>query len=259
MASCFVCRRRLFAQVLSDDFPKAESHVVGEIPVGVGKLYNSVPVQYKNTACSADVNPSTGTEFSNYEPLAGYLTRVKKRAYFVLVNYCGKTEKRGRHVSKDTTISFRVSKDLSTSLAKVAREEKRSVSSLIETVLTGYLRERKALQGAEVERRHYPRKALLIPAVVNQEEQGQMAVGAIADISLSGVGIDIARDEKYQIPVGPEGVRFELIFNLPSENRLIHMSCESKRVVETNDGTRVGASFSDADFKAYQALQTYLM
>ncbi len=162
-------------------------------------------------------------------------------------------------MTKDSTISFRANKELYTALAKVAKEEKRSISSLIDMALTGYLKERKAFYGTDANRRRYPRKTLSVPVVINQEEFGRMAVGSIGEISLGGVGVDIAKDEKYPVPIGSEGTRFELIFTLPAENKLIHMTCQSKRIVESGDRVHVGACFEDADFKSYQALQAYLM
>jgi hypothetical protein len=49
------------------------------------------------------------------------------------------------------------------------------------------------------------------------------------------------------------------VFNLPNENKPIKLFCESQRVVDASDSIYIGASFVDADFKSYKALQTYLM
>ena len=162
-------------------------------------------------------------------------------------------------MKKDGHISFRASKELHESLARVAREDRRSLSSTIEIVLTNYLKGRKAFQGVEKERRQYPRKVLSVPAVINQEESGQTGIGAITEISLGGVRVLIPKDFKHQILIDPQGSKFEIVFNLPAENRPIRLSCESNRVVDGEDGVQVGACFVDADFKNYKTLQTYLM
>ena len=162
-------------------------------------------------------------------------------------------------MKKDGHISFRASKELHESLARVAREDRRSLSSTIEIVLTNYLKGRKAFQGVEKERRQYPRKVLSVPAVINQEESGQRGIGAIMEISLGGVRVLIPKDFKYQIPIDSRGSRFEIVFSLPAENKPIRLSCESNRVVDGEDGVQVGACFVDADFKSYKTLQTYLI
>ena len=156
-------------------------------------------------------------------------------------------------------ISFRASKDLHESLARVAREHRRSLSSMIEIALTNYLKERKAFQGVEKERRQYPRKALSVPAVINQQESGQTGIGAITDISLGGLRLLIPKDFKHQILMDARGSRFEIVFNLPAENKPLRLSCESNRVVDGEDDIEVGACFVDADFKSYKVLQAYLM
>jgi hypothetical protein len=162
-------------------------------------------------------------------------------------------------LKKDGHISFRASKELHESLARVAREDRRSLSSTIEIVLTNYLKGRKAFQGVEKERRQYPRKVLSVPAVINQQESGQTGIGAITEISLGGVRLLIPKDFKHQILIDSRGARFEIVFNLPAENKPIRFSCESARVVDGEDGVQVGAFFVAADFKSYKTLQTYLM
>jgi hypothetical protein len=162
-------------------------------------------------------------------------------------------------MTKDGHISFRANKDLHESLAQVAKEDQRSLSSTIEMALTNYLKERKAFQGVEKEKRQYPRKILSVPAVINQQEHGQMGLGAITEISSGGVKVLIPKDFKNKILIDSQGSRFEIAFNLPTKNKPIMMSCESSRVVDAEDSILVGASFVDADFKSYKALQTYLM
>jgi hypothetical protein len=162
-------------------------------------------------------------------------------------------------MKKDSLICFRASKDLHESLDRVAKEDRRSLSSMIEMALINYLKARKAFKGVEKEKRRYPRKTLSVPAVINQREQGQMGIGAITEISLGGVKVLIPKDFNHQIPIDSQGSRFEIVFNLPTENKPISLSCESTRVVDAEDSIHVGAFFVDADFKSYKVLQTYLM
>ena len=161
-------------------------------------------------------------------------------------------------MKKDSLICFRASKELHESLAQVAEEGRRSLSSMIEIVLTNYLKEKNAFRKVDKERREYQRKILSVPAVINQQEPEQMGIGTITDISLGGVKVIIPKDFKC-ILTESQCSRFEIVFNLPTESRPIRLSCESSRVVDAEDSVHVGASFVDADFKSYKALQTYLM
>ena len=162
-------------------------------------------------------------------------------------------------MKKDSCICFRVSNDLHKSLARVAKEDHRSLSSTIEMALNNYLKQRIAFHGSEKEKRQYPREALSISAVINQPESGQMGIGTIAEISLGGVKILIPKGFEQQTLINSQNSRFEIVFNLPAENKLIRLSCESNRVVDAEDGIHIGAFFVDADFKSYKALQTYLI
>jgi hypothetical protein len=162
---------------------------------------------------------------------------------------------------KDSLICFRLSKNLHESLTKVAQEERRSLSSSIEIILTNYLKEKKVLKGIKKEKRKYPRKAVSVPTFINQVSSGEtkLHTGAITDISLNGVHISIPQDIPCEIFAEPDKSKFELIFSLPNGNRPIHITCESRRVVDSKELIHVGASFVDADFSSYKALQTYLM
>jgi hypothetical protein len=162
-------------------------------------------------------------------------------------------------VEKDSLICFRASKELHESLSQVAKEDRRSLSSTIVNALTKYLKEEKAFRGVKKEKRQYPRKALSVPAVMNRLDLGKMGVGSITEISLSGVRVLIPKDFNNTMQIDSQGSQFEIVFNLPSENRPIKLSCESNRVVDSLDSIHIGASFVDADFQSYKALQTYLM
>ncbi len=162
-------------------------------------------------------------------------------------------------MKKESLICFRASRDLHGSLAQVAKEEQRSLSSTIEIALIRYLKERKAFHGVEKEKRQYPRETLSIPAIINKHEPEQMGVGAITDISLCGVRVLIPKDFNHKMIIDSQCARFEIVFTLPAVNMPIKLTCESKRVVDSPDSIHIGASFVDANFQSYRALQTYLM
>lgn len=162
---------------------------------------------------------------------------------------------------KDSLVCFRLSRNMRESLARVAHEEKRSLSSMIDIVLSNYLKERKALKGIKKEKRQYPRKAVSVPAFINQFSPGdkKLHTGSVTNISHGGVYISIPQDVPDNILIDPDKTKFEIIFTLPNESRPIRLTCEPRRVVDSKDAINIGASFVDADFNSYKALHTYLM
>ena len=162
-------------------------------------------------------------------------------------------------MKKDSLICFRASKDLHESLTQVAKEDQRSVSSMIEMVLTNHLKERRSFPADIKEKRQYPRKSISVPVIINQGGNGQVGMGSISEISLCGASILIPKDFQNNIQIELQGSRFEIVFNLPTQNKPIKLSCESKRVSDSEDCTYVGATFVDAGFQNYKTLQTYLM
>jgi len=147
------------------------------------------------------------------------------------------------------------------SLVKVAQDERRSLSSAIEIILTNYVKEKKLFKSTKREKRQYPRKAISVPAFINRHnsEEAKLHAGSITDISLNGVCVSIPRDVHSEMSGDQEKSNFEIIFTLPNEKRPVHLMCEPRRITDSKEFIQVGASFVDADFLSYKALQTYLM
>ena len=163
------------------------------------------------------------------------------------------------NVKKDSLICFRASSNLRELLVQVSKEDNRSLSSTIEIALTTYLKEKRAYRVVKKEKRQYPRKTISVPTVINQHDCGQMGIGSILEISLGGVRVLIPKDFKHKIVIDTQGSKFEIVFNLPNENKPIKISCESKNVDDSKGDLYVGACFVDADFQSYKALNAYLM
>lgn len=164
-------------------------------------------------------------------------------------------------MKKDSIICFRVSKDLHEALAHIAQNEKRSLSSVIDIVLSHYVKEHKSVKSLTKERRQYPRKGIIAPVLIKQHDSGETKIdtGSITDISLGGVRITIPRDAKCVISRDADPCKFEIIFTLPNENKLVYLMCEPRSVINDEESVHVGASFVDANFQNYKTLQTYLM
>jgi hypothetical protein len=160
-------------------------------------------------------------------------------------------------MKKDLTICFRTSDDLRTSLEKIAADERRSLSSIIETILYDFLKQKKALQSLKQERRRYPRKPVSFPTFVYKSGSEEQALqpGTIVDISLGGIRILIPYDAKVD-----EAANIGTLFTLPNEKIPLKMHCAVNRVIPAEENIKeVGASFVDSDFASYQKLQNYLV
>ncbi len=164
-------------------------------------------------------------------------------------------------MKEDSLICFRVSRDLQESLVTISLEERRSLTSIIETVLIAYLQMRKMIKETNIERRSHRRKTVLAPALIKQYSPGgtKLDTAVITDISLGGIHITIPKDAKHEISVAPQESRFEVVFTLPNDNKPIYMTCEPRRFVDSRENIRVGASFTDDISQSYKTLQTYLM
>jgi hypothetical protein len=160
-------------------------------------------------------------------------------------------------MKKDLTICFRTSDDLRTSLEKIATDERRSLSSIIETILYDFLKQKKALQSLKQERRRYPRKPVSFPTFVYKSGSEEQALqpGTIVDISLGGIRILIPYEAKVD-----EAANIGTLFTLPNEKIPLKMHCAVNRVIPAEENIKeVGASFVDSDFASYQKLQNYLV
>lgn len=168
--------------------------------------------------------------------------------------------KKGQTMIKDSSICFRASKEMRASLLQISKEDRRSLSSTIANILSDYLKKRKGASATDKsEKRQYPREALSVPAVINQPETSQMGIAAITEISLGGLKILLPRELEERLAIEAQGSRFEVVFNLPSNNKPIRLSCESRNVADIEDDFQVGATFVDADFENYKSLQAYLI
>ncbi|MBN1380998.1 MAG: PilZ domain-containing protein [Deltaproteobacteria bacterium] len=164
-------------------------------------------------------------------------------------------------MKKDSLICFRASKKLHETLTKIAKEERRSLSAMIEIALLNFLKEKNVLKSIDSERRKYPRKTISVPAFINHYESGKAKLNAasLMDISLEGIKISVPSDAKIDVQTDPHSSKFQVIFSLPNDNRPISLDCEPRSVSDDDDSILIGASIIDVDFESYKKLQSYLM
>ena len=161
-------------------------------------------------------------------------------------------------MNKEVTICFRTSDWLRSALEAVAREEKRSLSQVIELILEEYAKEH-ADSSVQVERRRFGRKQITIPAFVKGADLPAPALhgAVILDISLGGIRISVPKECISEIREKSDGSQFETSFVLPDEDKPIRMVCKPQRVVPVNGNVYIGAYFVDSKPITYQQLQKY--
>jgi hypothetical protein len=162
------------------------------------------------------------------------------------------------NMSKGVTICFRTSEWLRSGLETIAREEKRSLSQVIELILEEYLKVHADLLAQE-ERRRFTRKSATIPAFVKGADSPTTTLygAVILDISLGGLRISLPKDCISEINDSSRGSQFETSFVLPEGDKPIRMVCKSQRVVPVNGNVYVGATFVDSELVTYRQLQKY--
>jgi hypothetical protein len=164
-------------------------------------------------------------------------------------------------MKKEITICFRTNEELRGALESVARDDRRSLSSAIELILTDYLKNNRNFpQKEQQEKRRYQRKRITIPAYVKTFDGEKNQHGAvILDMSLGGVCLSVPKECVSQIYDGGDTSRFETTFVLPESRESVRFICKPERAVPSNGNVYVGASFIDAEFSNYQQLQQYLI
>jgi hypothetical protein len=161
-------------------------------------------------------------------------------------------------MNKEVTICFRTNDELRKALETMARADRRSLSSVIEIILTDHLG--KTLTDQK-ERRRYARKPVTLPAYVTTIGSHDARHGAVVlDLSLGGLCMSMPKDCVSKIYGGNDlECRFAASFVVPERPEPIRVVCRAERVVPSNEEVHVGASVIDADFADYQSLQKFLM
>jgi hypothetical protein len=164
-------------------------------------------------------------------------------------------------MKKNVTICFRTNTEISNAVKKIADGQRQSISFVIESALYNYLKEKKALQGLEKDRRQYARKQVSLPAFI-MDPKSEMKVfqtGKVLDISLGGIRLSVPQGLNLEISADSETSEFHVIFTLPEATQPLNLKCRSRQCINKEPDTHVGAAFVDSDFQSYQALQQYLI
>lgn len=163
---------------------------------------------------------------------------------------------------KDSIISFRISSDTRQALKDKAKQEHRSVSSLLEVMIEKYLCDGHHAASRNSERRRFPRRSFQSPALVEAsagDERKCYLAGTVQDISLNGLKVIFPYGEPVNFLREEVNGTFDIILRVPGSHRPVTLTCDVRRLHDTGEEYQVGAEFRNAEFQGYQAVQSYLM
>jgi len=163
-------------------------------------------------------------------------------------------------MKKNISICFRTSSAIRNDLKKIARDERKSVSNVIESVIYQHLKTAQELNGIGQERRRYQRKKVSLPAFIMSTNcpEKEFEPGTVLDISMGGIRFSVPKGTKLDVQAEGNDSEFSVIFILPNESRPVKVKCRTMQACDDMDTFQVGAVLLDADFNSYQALHNYL-
>ncbi len=156
-----------------------------------------------------------------------------------------------KDAAKDRMICFRADEHLREALAKLAIDQRRTVSSVITNLLADALK----LKSQEVrdERRIHRRKQVTAPALITDAE-GSVVPALVHDVSLSGIRLSTSSPLSCR---PGESVLIMVVFTLPDTGTAISAQCLPKHIVPGDD-TTIGCAFVNPDVKSLRVLKEYL-
>lgn len=162
---------------------------------------------------------------------------------------------------KEISICFRTTENLRGLLKTIAVAERRSISSLIETIVYDFLKDQKKLAIDKDERRSHSRKKVFFPSLVRKDVQNgsKLHAGVVIDLSPGGLQLSVPRGSNFEVQEAGKPSGFEVFFTLPNSNKPLQMNCNPCWVDKAKDEMKIGASFADSDYSKLNLIHNYLL
>ena len=163
-------------------------------------------------------------------------------------------------MKKDVSICFRTSTDVRANLNKIAEKERLSLSSVIESIIYRHLKTLKDVEGIEKDRRRFERRKAALPAFIGTADANvqEFETGTVLDLSMNGIRFSLPKGTKLEVRSNESEAEYDIIFTLAGQPRPVKVKCRFARIYEYPEEVQVGATFTDYDFHACQALQQYV-
>lgn len=140
---------------------------------------------------------------------------------------------------------MRLNRNMKRVLEGLARNDKRSLSSLVENILANYLTE-KGIEWEHKERRNYPRKVIEMPArfSIRGRQASEEFEVFLKDISETGA-YAIYRDLESIRKFLKKGIslKAKLIFQVPNSRKPLTLNCEVVRISMDRQAVGLGMEY----------------
>ena len=165
-------------------------------------------------------------------------------------------------MKKEIIYSLRMRKSIRDSLKKAAKEESRSVASLLDKIIKDYLEGKGFLNVTSdvTEQRWFTRKEIFKPAKVILEADSERKNVTVVILDISFGGVLIAYPKSHEIQWSLEDLpQFDLRFDLSDKKQSLNFQCEVNRVIDSGYGVQVGANFVNTDQSDLKRLRNYFI
>jgi len=163
---------------------------------------------------------------------------------------------------KDAIYSLRLNSKIRDMLRKAAQVECRTVASLLNKIITDYLKQEGFLTGQDLgrERRSFLRESIPLPSrtIFKIGEKTDSIPSVVRDISLGGVKVIFPKDAEIKISPSSMLSYFELSIEFPKDNQELTFKCGTRHIRKTDSEIHVGASFENMSMDEIQSLRSYL-
>ena len=164
-------------------------------------------------------------------------------------------------MKKDTVYSLRMNSNVREALKKAAEVKCRTMASLLDKIITDYLKGEGFLSKMQLgeERRRFKRKVIPLPSrtVLKTNGKTDSIPSVVKDISMGGVKVVFPREVEKKITTSSMLPHFDLAVDFSKDNRQLIFECDMRHVNKTDSEIQIGAAFENMDNKKKQQLKSY--
>lgn len=165
-------------------------------------------------------------------------------------------------VKKDTIYSLRMNRMIREALKKAAEVECRTMASLLDKIITDYLKMEGFLSRPELgaEKRRFLRESIPLTSrtILKTGEKVDSIPSVVRDISLGGVKVIFPKDAEIKIIPSSMLSHFELCIEFPKDDQQLTFACDTRHIHRTDSEIQIGASFENINTDQSQRLSAYL-
>jgi predicted DNA-binding protein len=166
-------------------------------------------------------------------------------------------------LKKDLTYSMRMSRRMQEALKMAAEQDRRSVASLLDKIISDYLEKEgfSIRQSFNEERRKFPRKRITLPGTtqLNTGSQAKILPSVILDVSMGGALVTYPKGSDLSFASIGEMPQFDLCFELPRSGEHVCLGCSARRISDVGNEIQVGVTFNNSSENDLQKLHDYLI